>query len=212
MNKADRRPDSALKARPPAKKDALRTWIIYVSIALVVVGIIAAVAYSSRTNVQPITFPTPVKLQVGQNAPEFAASTTQGPFDLAKVVGKPVFLEIFATWCPHCQRETRILNSLYDAYKSQVAFVAVTGNNIGMDTVTPASQEDMLKFAQRFKVRYPLAYDPDLTVANKYMQTGYPSLIIIGKDHKIAFLSSGESTAEALQKAVDGVIKADSKP
>jgi cytochrome c biogenesis protein CcmG/thiol:disulfide interchange protein DsbE len=209
MNKADRRSDSALKAKPPAKKDPLRRWIIYVSIALAVLAVITAVAYSSRTNVQPITFPTPVKLQIGQRAPEFAASTTQGPFDLARAVGKPVFVEIFATWCPHCQRETRVLNALYDAYKGQIAFVAVTGNNIGMDTVTAASQEDMMQFAQRFKVRYPLAYDPDLTVANKYMQSGYPSLIIIGKDHKIKFLSSGESTAEVLQKALDDVLKAE---
>ena len=41
------------------------------TIGLVVLGVITAVAYSSRTNVQPITFPTPVKLQVGQRAPEF---------------------------------------------------------------------------------------------------------------------------------------------
>lgn len=207
MNKADRRSDSALKAKPPAKKDPLRRWIIYVSIALAVLAVITAVAYSSRTNVQPITFPTPVKLQIGQLAPEFAVSTTQGPFDLARAVGKPVFLEIFATWCPHCQRETRVLNALYDSYKGQIPFVAVTGNNVGMDTVTPASQEDMMKFAQHFNVRYPLAFDPDLTVANKYMQSGYPSLIIIGRDHKIKFLSSGESTTEVLQKALDGVLK-----
>jgi cytochrome c biogenesis protein CcmG, thiol:disulfide interchange protein DsbE len=207
MNKADRRSGAALKAKIPTK-DPLRRWIIYVSIALVVLGIIIAVAYSSRTNSRPIAFPTPVKLQVGQVAPEFSAATNQGPFDLAQAVGKPVFLEIFATWCPHCQRETKVLNGLYDAYKNQVAFVAVTGNMVGMDATTPASQEDMMNFAQRFKVRYPLAYDPDLAVANKYMQSGYPSLIVIGKDHKIAFLSSGESTAEALEKALDAVIKA----
>jgi len=206
MNKADRRSDPSLKAKAPAE-NPLRTWIIYGSIAVVVLGIITAVAYGSRTNVQPITFPTPVKLQVGQAAPEFTASTTQGPFDLAKVAGKPVLLEIFATWCPHCQRETAVLNTLYDAYKKQIAFVAVSGNKVGMDAASAASQEDMMNFVQRFKVRYPVAYDPDLTVANKYMQGGYPSIIIIGKDGKILSLSSGEATPETLQKVLDAAVK-----
>jgi peroxiredoxin len=208
MNKADRRSDSALKAKPGAKT-SLRTWIVYGSIALVVLGIITWIAYLSRTpGLKPITFPTPVKLQIGEKAPEFTAATTQGPFDLAKVAGKPVLLEIFATWCPHCQRETVVLNALYDAYKRQVAFVAVSGNAVGMDGTTAASQEDMMNFVQRFKVRYPVAYDPDLAVANKYMQSGYPSIVIIGKDGKIASLSSGEATPETLQKALDAVVKA----
>jgi thiol-disulfide isomerase/thioredoxin len=203
MNKAD-------KAKAPAR-NSLRTWIIYGSIALVVLGVITAVAYSSRTNARPITFPTPVKLQIGQAAPEFTAATTQGPFDLAKASGKPVLLEIFATWCPHCQRETAVLNALYDAYKTQVDFVAVSGNMVGMDATSPASQEDVMNFVQRFKVRYPVAYDPDLTVANKYMQSGYPSIVIIGKDGKIFSLSSGETAPETLQKALDAALKATPK-
>ena len=39
-----------------------------------------------------------------KTAPQFEVATTAGYFDLSKT-RKPVFLEIFATWCPHCQRE-----------------------------------------------------------------------------------------------------------
>jgi peroxiredoxin len=185
----------------------LRTWIIYCSIGIVVSGVIFAVAFTSREKVQPLTFPTPVKLKVGQKAPEFTAATTAGPFDLAKKAGKPVLLEIFATWCPHCQLETKVLNVMYDAYKDKVAFVAVSGNALGMDGTNPSSQEDIMQFAERFKVRYPVAYDPDLTVANKYMQNGYPTIVIIGKDGNITAVNSGETTEAMLEKALDVALK-----
>jgi thiol-disulfide isomerase/thioredoxin len=55
------------------------------------------------------------KAQIGHSAPTFEVSTTGGFFDLA-TVDKPVFLEVFATWCPHCQRETSVLNDLFDHY------------------------------------------------------------------------------------------------
>ena len=38
--------------------------------------------------------------------------TTAGLFDLSKT-RKPVFLEVFATWCPHCQHEAPIVDRLY---------------------------------------------------------------------------------------------------
>lgn len=185
-------------------KTSLRAWILYGSLAVVVLAIIVSVASMSRT--VPITFPQPAHLKVGEQAPEFTAATTQGPFDLAKTIGTPVLLEIFATWCPHCQRETIVLNKLHDKYQQKLAIVAVSGNVTAMDGISPASQEDIMNFADRFKVKYPLAYDPDLTVAHLYMQTGYPSLIVINKHGKIAFLSSGEITADKLEKFLDGVV------
>ena len=36
-------------------------------------------------------------------------SSNAGPFDLASV-STPVLLEVFATWCPHCQREVPVVN------------------------------------------------------------------------------------------------------
>jgi hypothetical protein len=100
------------------------------------------------------------------------------------------------------------LNQLYDAYKEKVAFVSVSGNSIAMNGRDASSQEDVMQFVERFKVRYPVAYDPDLTVANKYMQNGYPTIVVIGKNGKIMAVSSGEATRDALQKSLDTALKA----
>lgn len=130
--------------------------------------------------------------QVGNPAPEFNVPTTGGPFDL-KRQRRPVLLEVFATWCPHCQRETVVLNRLYGSFKSRVSFVAIPGSTTGMDGVSPESESDIFAFIQRFNVSYPVAiYDPSLLVANEYIQGGFPTIAIVGKDKKALYLTSGE--------------------
>jgi thiol-disulfide isomerase/thioredoxin len=145
------------------------------------------------------------KAQVGQPAPEFAVATTDGLFDLKKT-NKPIFLEVFATWCPHCQRETAVIDKLYRAYKSRVDFVGVSGSDTAMDNISPASQLDVLNWVQRFNVQYPVAYDAALNVANGYLQGGFPTIAIIGRDKNVAYLNSGEISygelASAIQKAL----------
>jgi thiol-disulfide isomerase/thioredoxin len=199
MNRAERRRTAPGKAKAKPKN---RAWIIYGSLGLVLIGIIVTVAISSNTP-PPLPPPDPVSLKIGQPAPEFQVSTDAGPFDLATAKGKPVFLEVFATWCPHCQRETVILNKLYDTYKDRVAFVAVDGHPLGMDRQTPSSQADVMNFVQQFSVRYPVAYDAKLDVAHKYFQTGYPSIIIIGKDGLIKTILSGEAPEKQLATSLN---------
>jgi len=143
---------------------------------------------------------------VGSKAPEFQVSTTAGLFDLAKTT-KPVFLEVFATWCPHCQRETQVLDRLFAKYGDRIAFVAVSGSDTGMDGSSQASQADMLAFAQRFGVKYPIAYDGQMTVFDLYNQGGYPTIVIITKDKAVAYATSGEITYDDLAAQIDSVTK-----
>lgn len=145
------------------------------------------------------------KAQVGETAPEFVVSTTAGLFDLAKAT-KPLFLEVFATWCPHCQRETAVIDRLYKAYGRRVDFVAVSGSDTAMDGVSESSQLDVLNFEQRFHVQYPVAYDPILDVANLYLQGGFPSFAIIDKNKRVAYLNSGEQPYSVLSAALNKVL------
>ena len=145
-------------------------------------------------------------LAIGMKAPEFAAATTAGSFDLAKTK-QPVLLEVFATWCPHCQRETNVLDKLFAQYGGKIAFVAVSGSDTAMDGSSPASQADVLTFAQKFGVRYPIAYDGDRRVFGLYQQGGYPTFVVIGKDRTITYANSGEIAYDDLATELQKVLK-----
>jgi thiol-disulfide isomerase/thioredoxin len=141
------------------------------------------------------------KAQVGRPAPFFEVSTTAGLFDLKKT-RKPVFLEVFATWCPHCQRETAVVDRAYRTYGARMDFVAVSGSDTAMDGTSTASQLDVLEWARRFNAAYPVAYDPLLSVANLYLQGGFPTFAIIDKNKRVDYLESGEVAYRDLDAAI----------
>ena len=175
--------------------------------ALVVIVAIAVMYELHAARLHNASYaPVTSSLQAGQTAPEFRIASTVGLFDL-DAQRRPVLLEIFASWCPHCQHETVVMNQLYAHFKSRVAFLAIPGSTTAMDGVSPESEGDLLAFIERFHVSYPVAvFDPELTVANQYIQGGYPTIAVIGTNKKILFIGSGEipyaSLAAQLQRAL----------
>jgi len=198
---------SVRSRRAHARTLPVRNLILWLSVAVVAIGAVVCIAISNRS-IPPIAESAPPYnfLSVGEPAPPFSAATTQGAFSL-EGTRLPVFLEIFATWCPHCQRETVVLNRLYERYKGRVAFVAVTGSPYAHDRQSPESMGDVLGFVQYFKVRYPVAFDGSLTIANKYLQGGYPTLAIIGAGKRIASIGSGEIAQAALDSSIRHVLQ-----
>ena len=189
---------SARTVRAKTRTTSIARILIWATFATLAAGVVVAIALSNRS-VKPIDTEAPPfnPLAAGNAAPPFSVATTRGPFTLADAK-KPVFLEVFATWCPHCQRETAVINRLYDRYKQQLDFVAVSGNQYANDRVSPESLADVLGFAQFFNVRYPIAYDGSLGVAKSYLQGGYPTIAIIGADKRISYIGSGEVGEGAL--------------
>jgi thiol-disulfide isomerase/thioredoxin len=200
-----------MKANVSSRRSApdRRKPILYVTLGVIAVALVVTVAVLSRN---PSVVPQSATethaqsaLKVGQKAPDFAVSTTAGPFDLA-TARTPVLLEVFATWCPHCQRETKILDDLYRKYGSRISIVGVSGSNVGGDGNTPASQADVIAFTQKFNVTYPVAFDPDLKVAGLYLRSGFPTIVIIKADKTISYADDGEIAESTLENAIKAAL------
>jgi thiol-disulfide isomerase/thioredoxin len=193
------------RAPKPAGPDR-RKIALYGGLTLIVVAVIVFIGIMNQS-VHKAASDAPMNssLKPGDAAPQFAVQTNAGPFDLAGV-STPVVLEVFATWCPHCQRETKVLNTLASKYAGKVAIVAVSGSPTGIDGNTPESQADVNQFGAQFGVRYPIAYDGDLAVASKYLQGGYPTLVVIDRNKKVAWIGSGETSQATIEKALKPVL------
>jgi len=193
------------KSRPPDR----RKLIGIVTLVVIVVGLFVVVGLLSRPNtIVPESATKAVgssKLKVGDTAPEFTAQTNAGNFDLQSV-STPVLLEVFATWCPHCQRETIVLNDLATKYQGKLAMVAVSGSATDATGSAPETQTDVNAFGAAYKVRYPIAFDPELKVAGLYLKTGFPTLVLIGTNKKIVWMQDGEVTEATLEKAIRSAI------
>jgi cytochrome c biogenesis protein CcmG/thiol:disulfide interchange protein DsbE len=188
-----------------------RRNLTYATIAVVVIAIVAAIGLANRGAVSNVaqTVNPDSKLTVGSAAPTFSITTDAGPFDLASV-STPVFLEVFATWCPHCMHEVPIVDALSKAYAGKVAFVGVSGSPYGMDESSPESQDDVNAWVQKLNVTYPVAYDQDLKIANEYLQGGYPTIVMIDSHKVVRYVNSGELTPTELETALNNVLSSHS--
>jgi peroxiredoxin len=206
MNRVERRQGGGPTQAELRAQAQRRRAILFGSLAMLAIVILIAVGLASRVPKAASEAPSYAKIKVGDKAPTFAVSTTGGLFDLANAGGKPTLLEVYATWCPHCQKETATLNALYDAYHTKANIVAVSGSPYAIDESSPETQADVAAFMERFSVRYPLAFDPSLDVAKKYLQGGFPTIVLIGKDGTVVGLRDGEVPGPDLSKALDAAV------
>jgi thiol-disulfide isomerase/thioredoxin len=208
MNRAERRrggPPSRVELEAQIKR---RRIILYGLLAVVIIGLFVAVGYANRSGEVKTASDAPAlaKISIGDKAPQFSVSSTGGPFDLNAAAGKPTLLEVFATWCPHCQKEAPVLSRLNDKFKGQGNVIGVSGSPYSMDSTSPENQADVIAFTAKYGARYPVAFDPDLDVAKKYLQGGFPTIVLIGSDGKILAVGSGEVPEAGLQKALANAI------
>lgn len=196
------------RTTPTAASAKSRKTILYATIAVVIIGIVAAVGFASRTSVVPENATKAVgqsKLKVGDTAPTFTIATNAGNFDLAGV-STPVLLEVFAPWCPHCQNEAPILNDLAKKYAGKLAIVAVSGDAVDLEHNTAESESNVHVFADQYQTRYPIAFDRDLKVAALYLRQGFPSVYVIDKSKRIRFEQEGEIPEADLVKAINSAL------
>lgn len=189
INRAQRRRRTRAATGVPS-----RTAIAAAAATILLLAAVAAIAIANRSAVpkSDLEAPALAPLAVGQIAPPFRVTTIDGrPFD-SESVRVPIVLEVFATWCPHCQRETAAMNALQSHLAKSAAIIAVSGSDSASDRTSPASPEDVRTFAQYFHVTYPIAYDPQLSVAAHYLQGGFPTIVFIGRDKRVAAIESGE--------------------
>jgi thiol-disulfide isomerase/thioredoxin len=151
--------------------------------------------------------PMPARLQAGVQAPAFKLRGAIGSFSSSELAGKPYLLEIFATWCPHCQRMTAVLRAIRARVpESRFAMVSVTGSPYGAsstpDNIVPSSQQDVDTFDTTYGVTWPSLYDPDLAVAHAWGLNGFPTIFVVNAKGTIVYSSDGEVSQATLMDAI----------
>jgi cytochrome c biogenesis protein CcmG, thiol:disulfide interchange protein DsbE len=115
---------------------------------------------------------------------------------LAQFAGKPVLINIWASWCPGCNQEARSLSRFAAAHPG----VQVLGIDIE-DTVGGARA-----FYRKWDVPYPSISDPDGTLTAELSATGVPTTVFLDARHHVVdrLLGAGGATDfEAGMRAIN---------
>jgi thiol-disulfide isomerase/thioredoxin len=115
----------------------------------------------------------------------------EGRFQLADQKGKPVVMEVFASWCGACERAAPVLAEVYRAHDpSRVKFIGI-------------SLDDDAREAAALKQRWGIPYDVALdngSVARDYNIALLPTVIVIGSDGTVRHTSTGVPSKSDLER------------
>lgn len=121
-------------------------------------------------------------------APNLMLTTTTGKTinlyqELA--LGKPVFLNFFATWCPPCRAEMPTLVQGAHRYGKNVTFLAVN------PTPSESSPSAVPAFIRQYKIPYPVMLDTTGTVTQAWFVSGLPTSFLIAPNGVILSVNQG---------------------
>lgn len=130
-------------------------------------------------------------LKVGDKAPLFTATTIDGKvIDLTAMKNKVIMITFFATWCGPCNLELPVLEkNVWNKYRDNTNFVLVV---MGREHDTQTLKD----FAASKNLNLPFAPDVKREVFAKYAEKNIPRNVIIGKDGKIVWQSTGYTEEE----------------
>jgi cytochrome c biogenesis protein CcmG, thiol:disulfide interchange protein DsbE len=124
--------------------------------------------------------------RIGEPAPDYAAATLEGDtVSLSSLRGKVVLLNLWATWCAPCRRETPFLESLHESHEGDDFRIV----GISMDTGDAADQVAM--FVKEFGVQYTILHDPQMRGMELYQVLGLPATFLIDRDGTLRWMRYG---------------------
>jgi peroxiredoxin len=163
--------------------------------AFVILAIVGSALLSTVGNDDNLTSNTRGLLPVGSQAPDFTAETVDGgSISLGDAGGKEAtMLVFFASWCPHCNKETPIISDLEGEYGDlRVVMIGIDGQD---------DSEKVQEFVNRYSIEGPATYDPSL--APTYQVSGYPTIYVLDSNSYIVATHSGEAPKGVLEGWVE---------
>ena len=138
----------------------------------------------------------------GDLAPDFVLPDLAGNVQkLSNHRGKPVLVNLWATWCPPCIAELPLLDEIVRDYGPRGLVVLGIAGDDEADRV----RDFVAKYSPAFKV----LLDPGGTVGTQYGITGYPETFLVDRDGRLVakFIGPVPSDSGRLAPAITALLE-----
>jgi len=134
--------------------------------------------------------------QTGFRSPDFALQTLNGEvISLSEVMGSPLIINFWASWCPPCKAEMPTLEKVFQEYRERGVLV------LGVNTTQQDNPTQVASFVQRLNLSFPILLDDKGEVSRKYQVQSLPTTFFIRNDGVIAEVVVGGPMSEASIRA-----------
>lgn len=110
---------------------------------------------------------------------------------LSNYRGRPLFVNMWATWCPPCRAEIPDLERLYQTER-RTGFTVV-GVDQGQDA------EPVADFASDYRLTYPIVLDKNQELNARVGAEGLPTTLVYNRAGKLVDVVTGAMTREVMR-------------
>lgn len=135
-------------------------------------------------------------LEPGEPAPAIELAGPKGNVSLAKLRGKLVYVDFWASWCGPCKQSFPWMNEMQAKYGAKgLRIVAIN---------VDAKREDADRFLADVPANFLVAFDSQGDSPKRYQIKGMPSSVLVGPNGKVLRTHSGFRPDErrALEEAI----------
>jgi thiol-disulfide isomerase/thioredoxin len=128
---------------------------------------------------------------------------TAGPLSLKDLRGKIVILDFWTYCCINCLHTLPDLARLEQKYANQLVVIGVHSAKFDNEK----ESENIRKAILRYEISHPVVNDADMKIWRNYRVSSWPTLYLIDPEGFIVGRGSGEGLYEALEDAIEKLIK-----
>jgi thiol-disulfide isomerase/thioredoxin len=132
-------------------------------------------------------------------APDFTVLDMEGnSVKLSDLVGKPIVLNFWASWCSPCKGEMPEFNEVYEEVGEDITFMMVNLVDGQRETTETGAQ-----YITDQGFAFPVYFDTEQEAAGAYGIMSIPTTLFIDKDGYIITGAQGPIDAETLKKGIE---------
>jgi thiol-disulfide isomerase/thioredoxin len=120
-----------------------------------------------------------------------------GTVDLARMRGRPVVINFFASWCAPCKAEGAAFAHAASAYHGRVQFVGVAIDD---------SRSGALSYTHRYGWNWPIVFDPHDHLVEPFGLLGKPTTFVLDANGRVAWKLQRELSRDELSTALNDVL------
>lgn len=145
----------------------------------------------------------PASPRQGFAAPDFTLELLGGgEVTLSELRGKPVVVNLWASWCPPCRAEMPAIQKVYQDYQDLGLVV------LGVNTTNQDNEADAAAFVRQYGLTFPIPLDRDGSVSARYELRGLPTTFFIDRKGMIRSVVVGGPMSEAvIRSKVEDLLK-----